>query len=274
MNGKIYYIDFIQNDVKVGNMGVIKGDMRGFSCVIHLPRQFHELRCAVYAVIGQNKKVYLTDVYVMQGRGQARCDMEQNKMYEWDSILVQVSAKSYGICMLKKNEMTIKTRENQIQQIKKSQESYEKEKRQPEYKRKEQEGKDTFIESLPPMKADKWEQLLQMYPQVHIFPEAETIAIKPKDMIVLTKEYQDLATNSFVLHAYYNYRQLLLIRYSDKPQQQYYIGVPGIYFEREKRVAMLFGFEGFENGEARLAQASGKSTYVGCFGYYVKQVEI
>lgn len=294
MIGKIYYIDFMQDEVKEGNMGVIKCDVKGFSCVIHLPRQFHELKCAIYAVTGQGERKYLTDVYVMQGRGQARCDIEEKKMQEWKSILIQISVKNYGICNLQKwderkeqhvkkaivEEWKREDREKETivkQCIEQPETECKKEKKEPVKivnRIETQELKDTFIDSLPPMKTDKWEQLLQMYPQVHIFPDAETIVIKPKDMIVLTKEHQELATNSFVLHAYYNYRQLLLIRYHNKSQKQYYIGVPGIYFEREKRVAMLFGFEGFENGEARLAQASGKSTYTGCFGYYVKQVEI
>jgi hypothetical protein len=63
------------------------------------------------------------------------------------------------------------------------------------------------------------------------------------------------------LHSYYNYRQLFLFRYTDSGE--YYIGVPGIYSERQQRVAMMFGFEGFE-GEA----------VNGEYGYYMKRVEI
>lgn len=310
MNGKVYYIDFMQNEGKTGNMGVIRGDRRGFSCVIHLPRQFHELKCAVYAINKQGEKKYLTDVFVIQGRGQVRYDVDEDASKEWKSIWIQVSGSNYGICKLQADaEMKNSYVENKKERLnskieldeninrnkqfnieqkidieknekdtKKIEEKFSGHKENDTYKKdsyaKDSYAKDSFIESLPPMKTDKWEQLLQLYPQVHIFPEAETIVIKPKDMIVLTKEHQDLATNSFVLHAYYNYRQLLLIRYLNKANKQYYIGVPGIFFEREKRVAMLFGFEGFENGEARLAQASGKNTYVGCFGYYVKQVDI
>lgn len=295
MNGKVYYIDFMQNECKTGNMGVIRGDRRGFACVIHLPRQFHELKCAVYAINKQGEKKYLMDVFVIQGRGQARYDVDEDASREWMGIWIQVSGNNYGICKLQAEveikESRLKDKKERLDTKIELQEKINRNKQlnieqkidieknendtcKKDSYAKDLYTKDSFIESLPPMKTDKWEQLLQLYPQVHIFPEAETIVIKPKDMIVLTKEHQDLATNSFVLHAYYNYRQLLLIRYPNKVQKQYYIGVPGIYFEREKRVAMLFGFEGFENGEARLAQASGKNTYVGCFGYYVKQVEI
>lgn len=132
----------------------------------------------------------------------------------------------------------------------------------------------TFKEELPAIGQDKWSQLCITYPQIHLFQDVDTVVIKPKDMVVLTQEYQELATNSFVLHAYYNYRQLLLLRYHDKDKAVYYLGVPGIYYDREKRIAHLFGFEGFENGESRLVNGDNRRAYAGCFGYYMKQVNI
>lgn len=129
-------------------------------------------------------------------------------------------------------------------------------------------------ESIP----DKWSQLLHTYPQVHILPEAQSILIKPRDIIILTEKYHELATNSFVLHAYYNYRQLLLFNYiqGETGDAAYYIGVPGVYYERECRIAEMFGFEGFENGEARMREEGERENalHKGCFGYYMKQVEI
>ena len=76
-----------------------------------------------------------------------------------------------------------------------------------------------------------------------------------------------------MLHAYYNYRQLLLFRYA-QDGIEYYLGVPGVYYEREQRIAQMFGFEGFENGEARMQQDADSKLYRGCFGYYMKHVEI
>jgi hypothetical protein len=119
---------------------------------------------------------------------------------------------------------------------------------------------------------NKWQQLLKTYPQVHISLLAETILIKPNDVVVLTEKYHSLATNSFLLHSYYNYRQLLLFRYNENVE--YYIGVPGTYYERQRRIASMFGFEGFENGEARMNVDSDLKLYEGCFGYYMKYVEI
>ncbi len=134
---------------------------------------------------------------------------------------------------------------------------------------------------------DKWQQLLTIYPQVHICPDAQSILIRPKDAVILTRQYHELASNSFVLHAYYNYRQLLLFKYmkdigtskeriraAQETTAQYYLGVPGVYYEREQRIAQMFGFEGFENGEARMQQDADRKVYKGCFGYYMKRVDI
>ena len=49
-------------------------------------------------------------------------------------------------------------------------------------------------------------------------------------------------------------------------EQNYYVGVPGSFFEREKQVAIMFGFESFEC-EKEPAQA-------GDFGYYMMRVKL
>lgn len=119
----------------------------------------------------------------------------------------------------------------------------------------------------PVCSTDKWEQLCMMYPEIHPFRDSrEYLSIAPKDFVVLCKEYQKLVHNSFLLHGYYNYRHLILCRIRQKDAWQYYIGVPGNFYDREKMVAEMFGFEAFE-GEKESASP-------GDYGYYMKRVEI
>ena len=119
----------------------------------------------------------------------------------------------------------------------------------------------------PVCSTDKWEQLCMMYPEIHPFRDSrEYLSIAPKDFVVLCKEYQKLVHNSFLLHGYYNYRHLILGRIRQKDAWQYYIGVPGNFYDREKMVAEMFGFEAFE-GEKESASP-------GDYGYYMKRVEI
>lgn len=114
---------------------------------------------------------------------------------------------------------------------------------------------------------DKWTQLGHYYKKVHPFGDGrEYLSVAPRDFIVLPERYQGLVGNSFLLHGYYNYGHVLLGRQQGAGGFVYYLGVPGIYHEREKQVARMFGFEGFE-GAADPAEE-------GSFGYYMLRVDI
>lgn len=114
---------------------------------------------------------------------------------------------------------------------------------------------------------DKWEQLCHIYTTIHPFgDEREYLSITPKDFVVLASEYQKMVHNSFLLHGYYNYRHIILGKFTTADQEKYYLGVPGVYYDREKMAAEMFGFEAFE-GKLTPAEP-------GSFGYYMKSVRI
>lgn len=122
---------------------------------------------------------------------------------------------------------------------------------------------------------DKWQQLCSTYPVCHPFGDAEEyIAIAPKDFVILRKEYQNLVSNSFLLHSFYNYHHVILGK-MEKNDDIYYIGAPGNYFDRDRKVAVMFGFEGFARSEPDKPQSNENSGVMcGDFGYYMKKVEI
>lgn len=112
---------------------------------------------------------------------------------------------------------------------------------------------------------DKWLQLCQMYPVIHPYEDdREYISIQPKDFVIMTGDYQHLANNSFLLHGFYNYRHIILG--NEKEAGGFYLGVPGVYYEREKMVALMFGFEAFD--------CKGGKAEAGKFGYYLRKVKI
>lgn len=114
---------------------------------------------------------------------------------------------------------------------------------------------------------DKWEELCKKYEVIHPFGNREEyLSLSPKDFIIFPEKYQHLVNNSFLLHGYYNYRHVILGKKEEGGKNIYYLGVPGVYYEREKMVAIMFGFEGFECGEKRAA--------AGGFGYYMRRVEL
>ena len=114
---------------------------------------------------------------------------------------------------------------------------------------------------------DKWQQIWAIYPHIHPFQdEREYLSISPADFVLLSGEAYRAANNSFLLHGYYNYDHLILTKIERRGEVSYYIGVPGNYYEREKQVAVMFGFESFECG-TEPAQA-------GDFGYYMMRTQL
>ncbi len=112
------------------------------------------------------------------------------------------------------------------------------------------------------LKEDKWEQILDTYEQIHPYGDERIyVKLEPKDFVILQSKYQHLVNNSFLLHGFYNYRYIILGK-----EQDYYLGVPGVFYEREKMVALMFGFEAFE--------CSGGNVRAGEFGYYLRKVEL
>ncbi len=112
----------------------------------------------------------------------------------------------------------------------------------------------------------KWEQLCDLFEKIHPFgDEKEYVKISPGDFYVLRESCQHLAHNSFLLHGYYNYRYLILGKKEMGSIDEYMLGVPGIYHDREIMAAKMFGFTGFESTTKECSQGS--------FGYYMVGVE-
>lgn len=124
-------------------------------------------------------------------------------------------------------------------------------------------------------KTSVWERLERIFPLVYPFEyavETEYLSITPNEIKSFDSSEYVLMNNSFLQHAYYNYKYLVLGRRKQKGENQaeelvYHIGVPGIYHEREIMMANMFGFEQF-------LSAKKEQPVTGCFGYYMKQVRL
>ncbi len=115
--------------------------------------------------------------------------------------------------------------------------------------------------------SDKWDHLCAIYPKLTPFSDSrEYLAVGPDDFVLLSSKYYSLIHNSFLLHGYYQYGQLVLYRVLKKGKPQYYLGTPGVYREQEKRVAIMYGFQSFE--------CDSEPAMEGDFGYYMLPVEL
>ncbi len=114
---------------------------------------------------------------------------------------------------------------------------------------------------------DKWQQIWAIYPHIRPFQDGrEYLSISPADFVLLPGDAYRAANNSFLLHGYYNYEHLILTRIEKRGEISYYIGVPGNYYDREKQVAVMFGFESFECGT--------EPAQPGDFGYYMMRTQL
>lgn len=115
-----------------------------------------------------------------------------------------------------------------------------------------------------------WDKLCTLYPKVNPFPYAKgmvCLKIKPGDIGRLPKENWILGNNSFLLHGYFQYRYLILVRQKQDDQIRYILGVPGALNNNDKFMANMFGFNDFMP-----AQRNDPSP--GSFGYWCMNVSV
>ena len=112
---------------------------------------------------------------------------------------------------------------------------------------------------------DLWETLEDSFPKITAFedaPEMECLKIDLKDLEHLPRENWGLANNSFLLHGYYNFRYLILGKMQD---DEYMLGVPGMFHNNERFLAAMFGFEYFK-------PVKEYKPLTGHFGYWYRRV--
>ncbi len=269
---QFFYIDYMNNGKKERNIGFLRVENDGFSVGLRgVPQQCSD-SCKIYAMNIYDEKILMGEIHIKGGYGMEKIKWNDKVDFaRCMTVEIPLYGTRKGICVLRERPTVTRNENIVLENInpKESESTVLVSENRVTSAGKEEHCQDIYEE----IHEDKWQQLRKLYPEIHVCPEAQSILIRPRDVVILAEKYHELATNSFVLHSYYNYRQLLLFRYTQNGIQ-YYLGVPGVYYEREQRIAQMFGFEGFENGEARMQQDADKKVYKGCFGYYMKHVEI
>lgn len=94
-----------------------------------------------------------------------------------------------------------------------------------------------------------WDMFRKHYPKIDAFDYengCEILKICPQDIGLLPRENWTYGNNSFLLHGYYNYHCLILVRLDNpRGRARFLLGVPGHYFSNEKYMASMFGFPHF-----------------------------
>lgn len=116
---------------------------------------------------------------------------------------------------------------------------------------------------------DPFEKLFMRADYIDVFDDDyfyDCMEVSPEKLKSLNLKELDIANNSFLLHGYYNFRHILFGRVRDNlDNTKYFIGVPGMYCNRERYMASMFGFNNFKK--------SHRSDYANpYFGYWYQEI--
>lgn len=80
-----------------------------------------------------------------------------------------------------------------------------------------------------------------------------------------------LCNNSFLVHGFFNYHYLVLKTVETGDKKRLFLGVPGIYEQPERMMALIFGFSEFEpeQSEKTGCKTSSSGDRTGTFGYWM-----
>ncbi|MDE6433318.1 MAG: hypothetical protein K2L07_03735 [Lachnospiraceae bacterium] len=115
-----------------------------------------------------------------------------------------------------------------------------------------------------------FEKMLAEYPKLPMYGASELfdcVRIHPRDIGKLDMRNWKLGVNSFLTHGFYTYQYLLLgkMRF-DSGREQPIIGVPGVFSNRDKYLANMFGFDQF-------IPVKKTGTKTGEFGYWIVELQ-
>lgn len=131
----------------------------------------------------------------------------------------------------------------------------------------EQVGKIPQIQ-IPREEADGYMEMLATYPKLPLFTGSQIVdgvKIAPQDIGRLDMANWKLGVNSFLAHGYYKYQYLMLGIIKMNKAEMRVIGVPGVFTNKERYLANMFGFRVF-------IPVRKTKILTGNFGYWVSEV--
>lgn len=277
---KIGYIDYLENDVKMQNAGYIKIEVK--DQVLSLKVQVNKLPSSFTMtreiwMRGMGKEALLGILDLKEGQGEyvdsylRTEDMGgEISYYDLEEIRIKLAKGKELRCVWRVRE----ERAEQETWSEGGNASYDKE--TDDTGEVEVATKSAGEVVLPhgaarmeeaDLPINKWQQLWNIYPHKRPFEDdREYLSIGPEDFVIMSGKSYGLLRNSFLLHGYYNYGHLILGKFLKNGNEKCFVGVPGVFHEKEKQAAVLYGFESFE---CRTEPANN-----GDFGYYMIGVDL
>ncbi len=229
-------------------------------------------RCKIYIIYQGEKLRYLDEVLVKEAEKDV---ISINRVMDWNDfvgqgMLFEVDDGDRLMCLWENIEVPI----NQLSVEKKPEDSIDKPIDLipiPDYMKRVEE--ETVTEDLATENAseeeteDSVEIMFNTYQKLPIFIDShfdKCIKMIPQDIGKLPIGNWKLGQNSFLIHSYYRYKYIMLGKLKDN-RDKCVIGVPGVYTNKEKYMANMFGFTLFIPVEKT-------DLKTGKFGYWIWEV--
>ena len=265
----ISYIYEYEGKEKGKNIGFVKIETRNGQCRLNVnaKRVYVGGNAIGVYLLGQNgEKTFLGNMFVRNGCGEFRTTLDTDNVEATGKSLdtyyglvvhdVKDSWRSYQTIW--DDEKAIQETCEEVpepieQQAEQQPEQHEQQFEQQEEQSEQQPAEDVRAAELAEESArdadTRWQEMRKEYPKIQPFDYdggSEVLAIRPDDIGKLPRECWIYGNNSFLLHGYYNYRYLILVRLEQESGPvRYLLGVPGHYYSNEKYMANMFGFSSF-----------------------------
>lgn len=106
----------------------------------------------------------------------------------------------------------------------------------------------SFKESV--VEESDWTDIFTKNNVVEVFSDDDfynCVEVNPEELKKLPISDTNIVNNSFLMHGFYGYRHVLFGKVQkDGEKNLYFIGVPGVYSNREKFMSSMFGFNNFK----------------------------
>lgn len=255
------YIYAYEQNKKTSNAGFAKIEMRGSvtSIELHLRNISLSLPSAcLYLFVRDNDSIVgfpLGDVPFSGGTADRRFTLNQKQLGESNYTITDVS----GILLFTDERICFVSQWDEAAINWDSFHIYQPKTPEIQTETKDPSPEDKVIQSaelpLPQLQApvstgswqEIWQDLLLSQPVMQPFSNTgiRCIRIGLKDLRILPPANWHLCNNSFLLHAFFTYRHLLIGEIPSAKEPRWFIGIPGTHDRQEHVLAAMFGFSDF-----------------------------
>lgn len=268
---KTGFIDYYINGIKSRSIGIVKQKLEDDRFVLLMEimdlKEQRDCLCKVSVGDGQRGEK-LTDVHICNGQGNSVVEILRGewKAKFYKKLLFDFGNDCYGVADImelpesEQEEEEVLTMEDEGESEEEIDVIIQNKDIEEPTDFVEEHGAEVLAECLE-LQPDKWEVIKKKYPILYPFKgQGPYVSIKPVDLQLLNPKYHNLNNNSYLMHAFYQYRHMILGEYEQEKGTFFYVGVPGEFVKKEQTSAAMFGFEGYEHS--------------GNLGYYLYRVEL